>query len=47
MAEDICPNLGCYGDSNAKTPYLDAFAKENIRFNYCSEYAYCKNGCHP
>ena len=35
MAEDICPNLGCYGDSNAKTPYLDAFAKENIRFNYC------------
>ncbi len=35
MAEDICPNLGCYGDPNAKTPFLDAFAKENVRFNYC------------
>ncbi|OON93949.1 MAG: hypothetical protein ATN31_04810 [Candidatus Epulonipiscioides saccharophilum] len=35
LAEDICPNLGCYGDPNAKTPNLDKFAKENIRFNYC------------
>ena len=35
MAEDICPNLGCYGDPNAKTPRLDAFAQENIKFNYC------------
>ncbi len=35
LAEDICPNLGCYGDQNAKTPRLDAFAKDNIKFNYC------------
>ncbi|ONI45000.1 hypothetical protein AN641_05155 [Candidatus Epulonipiscioides gigas] len=35
LAEDICPNLGCYGDPNAKTPNLDNFAKENIKFNYC------------
>lgn len=35
LAEDICPNLGCYGDPNAKTPNLDKFAKENIKFNYC------------
>ncbi len=39
LAEDICANLGCYGDKNAKTPNLDAFAKENIRFNYCSSVA--------
>ncbi|MFI3236723.1 MAG: sulfatase-like hydrolase/transferase [Lachnospiraceae bacterium] len=35
LSEDICPNLGCYGDENAKTPNLDAFAKENVKFNYC------------
>lgn len=35
MAEDICANLGCYGDPNARTPRLDEFAKENIKFNYC------------
>ncbi len=35
FTEDICPNLGCYGDKNAKTPNLDQFAKENIRFNHC------------
>ena len=23
-AEDICPNLGCYGDPNAVTPNLDS-----------------------
>jgi uncharacterized sulfatase len=32
MAEDICPNLGCYGDPNAYTPHLDAFAEESVRF---------------
>ena len=31
-AEDICPNLGCYGDPNAITPNLDRFASEGIRF---------------
>lgn len=35
LAEDICPNLGCYGDTNAKTPQLDQFAKDNIKFNHC------------
>ncbi len=35
LAEDICPNLGCYGDPNALTPNLDQFAKDNILFNYC------------
>lgn len=27
------PYLGCYGDSNIKTPNLDRIAKEGIRFN--------------
>lgn len=31
-AEDICPNLGCYGDPNAMTPNLDRFAAEGVRF---------------
>ena len=31
-AEDICPNLGCYGDPDAVTPRLDRFAGEALRF---------------
>jgi len=31
-AEDICPNLGCYGDPNALTPNLDRFASEGVMF---------------
>jgi len=30
--EDISANLGCYGDKLAKTPRLDAFAKEGVLF---------------
>lgn len=32
--EDINPNLGCYGDSYAKTPHLDRLAAEGVRFTY-------------
>ncbi len=39
LTEDICANFGCYGDVNAKTPNIDRFAKENIRFSYCSSAA--------
>lgn len=31
-AEDICPNLGCYGDKYAVTPQLDRFAGESVRY---------------
>jgi len=31
-AEDICPNLGCYGDPDAVTPNLDRFAAQGVRF---------------
>ena len=31
-AEDICPDLGCYGDPNATTPNLDKFAAQGVRF---------------
>ncbi len=31
-AEDISPNLGCYGDAYARTPYLDSFARESVRY---------------
>lgn len=31
-AEDMSPNLGCYGDAQALTPRLDAFAKEAVRY---------------
>jgi arylsulfatase A-like enzyme len=31
-AEDIGIQLGCYGDSYARTPRLDAFARESVRY---------------
>ena len=30
--EDISPDLGCYGDAYARTPNLDAFAKQGVRY---------------
>ncbi len=30
--EDISPHLGCFGDSHAITPHLDALASEGVRF---------------
>lgn len=30
--EDISPNLGCYGDTDVKTPNIDELAKNGIRF---------------
>ncbi len=34
-AEDISPNLGCYGDAYAVTPVLDEFAREGVRYTHC------------
>lgn len=31
-AEDICPNLGCFGDPDAVTPNIDRFAAQGVRF---------------
>lgn len=31
--EDISPNLGCYGDTYARTPNLDRLAREGARFD--------------
>jgi len=36
IAEDMCPNLGCYGDPDAITPNLDALATEGIRYTNVS-----------
>ena len=33
-AEDISPNLGCYGDRYAVTPNLDRFAQEGVRYTH-------------
>jgi N-sulfoglucosamine sulfohydrolase len=33
-AEDMSPNLGCYGDVQARTPRLDAFAREAVRYTH-------------
>jgi len=35
--EDISPNLGCYGDSYARTPVLDRLASQGVR--YANAYA--------
>ena len=34
--------LGIYGDPDARTPHLDAFAQQGVRFdNACSTYPIC------
>jgi len=33
-AEDLSPNLGCYGDEEASTPRLDEFAKQAVRYTH-------------
>ena len=33
-AEDISPDLGCYGEAYAQTPHLDAFASEGTLFSH-------------
>jgi N-sulfoglucosamine sulfohydrolase len=33
-AEDMSPHLGCYGDTYARTPHLDAFARESVRYTH-------------
>ncbi len=30
--EDMSPDLGCYGDERARTPRIDALARESVRF---------------
>ena len=37
IADDLNNALGCYGDTLAKTPHIDALAKRGARF----EKAYC------
>ncbi|MDO8541769.1 MAG: sulfatase [Opitutaceae bacterium] len=32
--EDMSPNLGCYGDSFARTPNIDAFARDAVRYTH-------------
>src|SRR5687768_7847678 len=32
VSEDMSPDLGCYGDPQAKTPNLDRLASEGARF---------------
>ncbi len=54
-AEDMSPVLGCYGDKDAITPNLDAFAKQSVRYNkafasapVCSPSRSCLiTGCYP
>jgi uncharacterized sulfatase len=38
-AEDMSPNLGCYGDNYAITPTLDALAARSLRFTNASSNA--------
>ncbi len=44
VADDLGLTLGCYGDPNAKTPRVDAFAKSATRFTH----AFCTTAsCSP
>ncbi|MEQ1841926.1 MAG: sulfatase-like hydrolase/transferase, partial [Verrucomicrobiales bacterium] len=38
-AEDLSPDLGCYGDTFATTPNLDAFAQRAIRYDRAFSHA--------
>lgn len=41
-AEDLSPDLGCYGDSYAHTPNLDRFASQGLRYDRAfSVYGVC------
>ncbi|XP_066992107.2 iduronate 2-sulfatase isoform X2 [Anabrus simplex] len=33
IVDDLRPALGCYGDKNAFTPYIDSFSLKSIKFN--------------
>ncbi|MDP7052341.1 MAG: sulfatase [Verrucomicrobiota bacterium] len=39
LVDDLKPAMGCYGDSEAKTPNMDALAKRGMRFDlaYCNQ----------
>jgi uncharacterized sulfatase len=39
VAEDLSPNLGCYGDPDAITPNLDKLAAQGARFTRCFTHA--------
>ena len=39
VGEDMGPELGCYGDSYARTPALDKLAAEGARFTRCFTHA--------
>lgn len=55
VSEDNGPELGCYGDRFARTPHLDRFAEEGVRFanaivpfSVCSPSRACfLTGLHP
>lgn len=42
--EDISSHLGCYGDPNATTPHLDAFAEQGVRYTQAFT---CHGVCAP
>ena len=31
----MSPNLGCFGDSFAKTPFIDGLAAKGLRYTHC------------
>lgn len=39
IGEDMGPELGCYGDTNAITPNIDRLAKEGARYTHCFTHA--------
>jgi N-sulfoglucosamine sulfohydrolase len=44
VADDLGLQLGCYGDQKARTPNLDALAREGVRFRHAFA---CVSSCSP
>lgn len=45
IADDLRPELGCYGVEGIKTPHIDALAARSVRFNRAiCQYALCNPG---
>ena len=48
VADDMRPQLGCYGHAFMKTPHLDELSATGLHFDYAyTNFAYCAPSVRP